>query len=305
MLVLYISARYTGFRLNFDFLNIYTLRGEAKEFDMPTIVRYVFSWTKTINPILFGYCLIKRRWGPAALYFASQMFSFGIDGMKTTFFMPFLVLLVVFFYNRIVPRKIPMYLAMALSGFSFLGVLENIVFNSNNLILMFLRRILYLTSYISYCYFDFFQTNTPDFFRMSFLRYFGFLSPYKEYGDSIAAIIGERYFPTAMNANNGLVADAITNMWWLGMIVMPLFLIMVLRLFDVCAHGLDKRMVLAFSLNLSFLMQNSFLLTVLLTHGLMPVCILLALMNRDEIEDNSTSVFQQNKGAIKFKGQRM
>ena len=92
-IVCYISFRYTGFRLNFNFDIIYELRAEANLYQLPTVFRYLFSWTTAINSILLGYCIIRKKYIWAISIFMVQMFSFGINGSKTTFFITILTVL--------------------------------------------------------------------------------------------------------------------------------------------------------------------------------------------------------------------
>ena len=40
--VFYICARYSHFRLNFDLSKIYDLRSESREYDYPTLLKYIF-----------------------------------------------------------------------------------------------------------------------------------------------------------------------------------------------------------------------------------------------------------------------
>lgn len=139
-----------------------------------------------------------------------------------------------------------------------------------------------MPAYIQYCFFDFFTSHTPDFFRQSFLRFFGFTSPYP----NLAYMIGNIYLKQSnLSANNGLISDAVANMGYLGIFIMPICLGFVLKLLDNASEKLDVRLYIALALYTSIMLTNSFLFTVLLTHGLLVVILLLKSMERDYVSN--------------------
>lgn len=280
LLVLYISARYTHFRLNLSLSRVYDLRIEARTYKIPRIVRYLFAWTRAINPILLGYCLIKRKPWLAALYLFTQMLSFGIDGLKSTFFMPFLIIIIILFYRSASVHRIKLHLALGLVALTAISVLEYILLNSYWISGTILRRVLFVPANLGSCYFDFFQTHTPDFFRSSFLRWFGISSPYTENIPAIGYLIGSIYFGSInMNCNNGLISDAITNMGMLGLILMPIMVVYVIHLFERSTILIDKRLSAVIAVYIAYLLTNSFLATALLTHGVLLMIILFSMMD--------------------------
>ena len=59
--ILFISAKYTHFRFNFSLSNVYDLRAEANSYDLPTVINYVFSASKTSLCLLVFYYLKNRK----------------------------------------------------------------------------------------------------------------------------------------------------------------------------------------------------------------------------------------------------
>lgn len=285
LLVVFISGRYAHFRLSFNLFSVYDIRLEARDYHFPRIISYMFAWTRAINPILFAYSLLKRNRGMGILFFLTQMLSFGIDGLKSTFFMPFLVLVVMVLYNRISARKFKFYLLCGLTALTIIAVLEYALLRSHLVIELIIRRVMFVPNYLSNCYYDFFQNNVPDYFRSSFLRFFGFQSPYTTDSRGITYIIGQLYFNRAsMNCNNGLVSDALTNLGKPGLVLMPIILVLVLRLFDRSTMHLDKRISAASTLYLANTMINTFLMPVLLTHGMLVLILLFSMIDEEELQ---------------------
>ena len=280
LVILFISGRYTGFRFHFSLLDVYDLRNEARSFNLPIILGYLFTWTRTTNSILEAYFIRRKKWAWAVACFVIQLLSFGVDGSKTTLFLAIFAIVI-----NIVPKiEIRALNLWILYGAIIVTALcTGVSIFANNIIpaSLFVRRIFFIPAYIQTCYFDFFTKHVPDYFRNSFMRYFGLQSPYS----NIPFLIGSEYFnQNSMSANNGLISDAVANLGYVGILVMPILLSFILKLMDKASEGLDVRLYLTVALYTSLILVNSFLFTVLLTHGLMVVIILLKLMNRDYSE---------------------
>lgn len=283
VVVLYVSRRYTHFRLNFNLLTVYDLRLEAREFGMSILATYLFAWTKAVNTLMLTYGLIKKKHVMAVLYFAIQMLSFGIDGSKSTFSLPFLVLIVVKMYDKITVGKLKMWFIYGAAGESLLAAAEYVFGHTVFLITLFIRRILFVPSILNVHYFDFFTTNEPDFFCGSFIRLFGAASPYAE-DDGISRMIGRVYFgsPT-MNYNNVILSDAISNLGYAGIFIMPIIIVFFLHLFDCSTVGLDKRLVLVSGVFIALNLIITSFMMVLITHGSLLLIVLTWMMKPEDL----------------------
>ncbi len=283
LLVLYISWRYTHFRLNFSLYDVYDLRMEARTYSFPRIVAYLFSWTLAINPILFGLCLIKKDWFMASIYFIVQMLSFGVDGLKSTFFMPFIVALCIYFFKSNDIIKLKKIIILCLTILAILGLLEAVIHKSTYLSDIGIRRMLFIPNQLGEYYFDFFSKNEPDLFRSSFLRYIGIQSPYTTDGfKGFTYIIGWQYFgKSTMNCNNGLSSDAMANFGIFGCVIMPILLIISLHLFDRSTINVNKKLSIISGIYIAYILLSTTLTTVLLTHGLLLLMLLMSIIGND------------------------
>ena len=276
VVVALISGIYTNFRITFDLLDVYDNRAEARSVELPTIITYIYSWSRALNSIIIVYFLRKKKYIWVIICGLTQVLSFGFDGSKTTLFLLLIAIIV---------GKMPSFSITRLNNWFLIGilllsiisVLSNFLFNNIVLSSLFIRRVFYLPLEISNNYFDFFSNHQPDFFRQSFLRYFGFKSPYPP----ISRMIGKLYYNSDfMSANNGLLSDAIANLGYVGILVFPILITIVLKTLDGCSFALDRRILFTVSIYVSFVFVNSFLFTVLLTHGLLLLMVLLSFMDR-------------------------
>ena len=296
--ILYISWRYTGFRFSIDLSQVYAYRMEARLSSMPTVLNYLFAASKAVIPILLVYYLDVKKYWHAGLLLLIQIFSFSINGSKTVLFGTLLSIILFIIYNNRYLKTIP----QLLLGVSVVAFIETSLFKSYFVLSYFLRRVLFLPNMLGEYYFDFFSTNEPDYYRQSFLRLFGVKSPYSE----IDNLIGTLYFNKPdMAANNGLSSDAITNLGYIGLIVMPYVLMMVLKYLDKCTYGIDKRIYISTAITYSVIIISSFLPTILLSHGLFVLSLVLLLLPRfnNQNSEANNDIQKNNKKSIASKGQ--
>lgn len=119
-------------------------------------------------------------------------------------------------------------------------------------------------------YYDFFTSHQPDYFRLSFLKHLGFETPYP----GLAKTIGLIYQNRETNANCGLIADAMTNYGRIGIIAYPLMVSILMRIVDKASYNVDYSLKVCISVYIGFYIINSFLMTSLLTHGILVLLVL-------------------------------
>ncbi len=279
LIVIYISGRYAGFRFSIGIANSLDWRYASMDYSMPTVFRYLFSWTKTINSILMVYFIIKRKPAWALACVVVQILAFGVNGMKFTLFIGILSFVIACLPKFDVLKVGPISL-LAVVGVGIASVIEFVVFHSYKLSRLILMRLFFIPNMLGAQYFEFFTTHTPDYFRGSFLRYFGFSTPYP----NLQYLITEYFTGNAQTgSNNGLIADAMTNYGYIGIVIAPILLIIVFRILDRTMEGLDVRITVAQAVSLALLTISTFLFPLLLTDGLLVMMILFSAMKKEEL----------------------
>lgn len=289
-LVLFISWRYTGFRINLSILNVYDLRSEAANFNLPTILRYMFSWTRILNSLCLCVSLVRRKRFLAGIYFVNQVFSFGIDGMKSSMFILILDIIIFVVYRLNLYKNSYKFLGLGFNLAAIGSLLEMILLNSRWVVYLVFYRMEFLPVQISSQFFHFFTHNEPDYYRTSFLRLFGVKSPYERINYMISGVYNGDY---TSEANNGLISDAITNMGVIGIVVMPIILVMFLRLFDRFSQGINRYLVLTLGIYCAITLSNMFFLPSLLTGGWIIALMLVLFIDRDQtatVLNNNTNM---------------
>lgn len=278
--ILFVGLRFTGF--SFDLSSVYTQRSLYLNAQLPTLLTYLYAAIKVFNPIVCVYFLINKKYGFALISGITQILAFACDGSKSSLF-SFVLVIVIYLYIRISKKKIKlekMSLFIIFGVFLLLaiGLFEQHFIKTTYVNNYVTRRLLFVPAQLNEFYFDFFESHVPDFFRQSFLRHFGFASPYNR---DIANIIGANYFNTPdQMCNNGLLSDAFMNFGFVGVFIMPFLVFLFLKLFNRCADHLDQIYLIPCFVSIVYTFLSSSLFTVLLTHGFLFTCIILLMLPR-------------------------
>ena len=192
----------------------------------------------------------------------ASLFRVTTLALKAVAFIEIITLIIIVFRIKYDRMKIMHYTLL----FFVLSVAEYLIDNAGYLIEFIIRRIFFLTNLLSYQYYDYFKFNEPDFFRSSFLRWFGFSSHFSD--TRIVRVIGQTYYGTDMPANNGLLADVFANLGIIGIVAMPIIIVCVLYILDRCTQHINPSMLMLPCLVIASLFIDTFLTVALLTHGL-------------------------------------
>lgn len=274
--VVFVSWRYTGFRISFDLSDsVYDLRLEARQFDMPIVLEYVFDAAKVVLPMLVVYFLHSKRYLFVAALSLSVLLAFSVDGSKSTLFyfaMSVLCfLLVKRCQMRTTIRGFFVMVSISCAALYLLGASEGVDY--------LVRRIMFVPSMLNVEYYDFFSQNGIDYYRQSVFSKFGIESAYSS---DIARMIGLVYHNSAdMNANNGQFSDAFANLGVVGCLIMPLLIVALFNFIEAASKNLSASIITAIAIIVPMIMQASSFFTALLTHGVVFVCLAVYFLPRD------------------------
>lgn len=278
-IILFIWIYYAHGRINFNLLNVYTLRLDAREFDMPMVLRYIFASMKIALPVFVVWSLKNKLRLMAALFSLIQLMIFFTDGSKSTFFSLLVSILGYFVLVNHVHRI--KYIPIGISLLGFFSVLEYKIFETFYISAIVIRRVMFVPQSLNIRYYDFFSTHTPDYFRLSLFKYIGFESPYNS---SLGALIGSYYSGNNnLNANNGLFSDAYANFGTIGILIMPLLLILLLKFIDVLSNGLTVDAILGAIITFTVSLISASFFKLFLSHGAVPLFLVFYFIPRDNL----------------------
>jgi hypothetical protein len=272
LFVLYLNF---GIKINFNLAKVYSFRKEYNNIKYP-LFNYFTDWVAyIINPILLSIFIIKRDFLKALFILLSQLYLFFTVGMKTFLFAPVFVLCLMW----VIMRKNPyVFIMSGLIGSILVGIFSNLFLNDIWLLSLFTRRVLFIPAKLNFIYYDYFSKNGIVYLSHSIFK--GIINyPYEL---NPVNLIGYIYFNNPnMSANTGIIGDAYMNFGYIGLILWGILLIVVLKLVDSCAKGLDRRIGIAAMAMPIIALINSALLTSLLTHGILFSIFILYILPRN------------------------
>ena len=277
--VIYLSWLNTGFRFVFNIFDsamIYGLRVEARDYSNFPLIGYLQHAGDNLLPILMVYMFAKGKKLFSLILAFIILLNFGISASKQVFLLLFLGVFSCFFIRNIsLPRLFLigtiLVTLITLAEFYLLNTAISSMFSS--------YRIYFIPAKYHHIYYEFFSTYQPDYFRQSFLRYF-FESPYERSLHMILADYHNRDYYA--RANNGLFSDAVMNLGYLGIIIFPLLLTIVLKFLDGASQNLPSSVIFIVIITTTFMLLNLNLSIALMSGGLLLIIFTLYSLPRKE-----------------------
>jgi hypothetical protein len=172
--------------------------------------------------------------------------------------MALFVLIFFYFFGKTILNKLTYFLVILFFLIIVLMPVTDFILKNNLLHSIFIERIFFDQSLMTYCYFDFFQ-DKPVFFSESFIFNKIFTYPYDL---SSANLIGKVYFNNPLShANTGIVGDGFMNLGYIGVVLLSMIFSSIFLFFN--SIDFDKRYFGVFFLLIFDFLNNSLLSTFL------------------------------------------
>lgn len=270
-----ITIYYNGFQIKFDLTDVYDIRMDVRDMHLPTIVGYIKPMATQFLMILMCICIIQKKYTYVFALVFVQLMNFAFGALKSDLFILLAVFAIGFFYKEKHRKLIPLVFLSA----NLIAIVEFYILGFSTIATLFQRRMMFMPSLLSSEFFSFFSTHEALYLRDSFLRVFGFSTPYSMEGPRLIGY--ELYGSQDMNANTGIVGDDFAQLRWIAVLVYPFLRVKILQAFDYCAKGINYKVLflLAFSFSLAFISGSLF--SILLTGGFIAVCLVLYLWRKD------------------------
>lgn len=270
---LYIWVKYSHFRIQTNIIDVYEIRRQVALNPLPTLLSYILPTIFIVVPLLLVLFLKKKRYFVCMWLLFITLINFSYAGNKSVILFPIIIFIGYFFYRRnLISLIIPTGIVVEL-----FAIIEQMLGNMMITSFIFRRQSIVLAQ-LSELYYRFFQNNTCDIFRSGILGKLGFDSIYK---GNLANIIGNNFETQSVNCNNGMLSDVWSGLGLVGLVIMPIILIAIFRLIDFVTYKLDIRVVIGILVYYAIVFCNSSWSTVLLTHGLIMICVILFLLPRE------------------------
>lgn len=221
--------KYNGLTLSLDIVDIYDKRAEFTG-TTSLLESFLFNFGgNIIIPLFMIYSLNKKRY----LYFAVSIFAqlaiFSVAAQKSQLLVIFVVLIICLakkmkFYDKI-HRSIP----WAFFSLLLISKMELLLGKSAIIFSFLVRRLMYIPSWITTMYYDFFADHKKLLLLQDVCLIDGF--GLGRYDNSVLDIINKNYFAGYVpSPNAGMFAEAYMHFGAWGVIFFPLLFALILKL---------------------------------------------------------------------------
>ena len=229
----------------------------------------------SILPILCVYFYLSNKKKTSYVIGFIVFLNYSIGGHKTVIFYLFLCIIGVIFYKK---NKVYLF-SWGLALVNFICLLEFKLLNTFFLCATITRRVMFIPAQLNYWYYDFFTVNPLDYYKQSFLRYFGFKSVYNS--PIPKAVVGFIKGRGEMNDHNGLVSEGFSNLGFIGVFIHPIILIIVIKLMSSAAKGIEIKFLFLPIIVVGLMIMSGTITSALFTNGLFLLSILLLCLPRN------------------------
>jgi hypothetical protein len=260
---------------NLDDAAVYDFRDEANSAIYRGPMGYLTIWATNIcSSILLLIALRDKKYYWAIAIALMHVIWFGISTHKSVLFYPIQVGFIYLVFRRF--RSIAI---LPLGLLVIVGISIAIYFLTDSIVpaSLFVRRVFFVPSHLTFTYLDFFSYNPFVYWSNSFFSLF-IAYPYS---DSVALVIGNHLGDNTLWANNSFFSTGFMHAGLFGLVLYGIAAGVILSIIDSYARrGLPIHIILAVVIVPFYnLYTSADLTTSLLTHGLVFAIFMLSLLS--------------------------
>jgi len=266
-----------GFNIDLSYANMYDRRVAARGI-LPgrTGVDYavaIFSSTAVPISLTLGYT--RKRAHLLLLGIAGTLMMFSLTGEKTTIFTPLLVVSILFLATRF-RRSFGLALVLLTCCLFAAATLQTMIFESDYLTEVFVRRRFAIPALLSVKYLEYFNLNSYLLYKNTFIGSIFFGGDIQSVQGSF--MVGEEYFRSETNAGANLWATGFSHLGYFGMAFSSVLAAYIAKLFDGMTFGDDLIEVSVVCALIGSRWAEAGLHTSLLTHGVLAALVVVYLL---------------------------
>lgn len=245
---------YNRFNITIDLSETYEVRKAAELAGIPKSVEILRNFTSLyLFPMLIVTALFEKKWTLASVFIIAQLLVFSIAMDKMNLFMIPICFGYYLFEKRNKASSSKLLLPMGLLLANVLGIIETLILQTYFVVVSITRRMFLVPSVLNYVYYDFMQTHEKIYLRESLLLHRFFDNPH---GKPLLRVISDVYYDGIMHPNNGMFSEAYSQFGTVGIIILPLLLIIMFRMFDSVSYDVKNRYIFIVAVSMSIALLN-------------------------------------------------
>ena len=259
-IVLLFTYKFNHLSISFNLADVYDVRAEAAG-KLPIYMAWIKqSFGGIVIPFLIVFLFEKKKIFYIVVLSITDILLFSIAMDKSYLFKLLLSYMIGLIMPKLRKTQPKIFILIVLNLGFFIALLEKLWKNSTFIFFVIIRRMFYIPAWISTMFFDFFQHNHKLFLSQS-VFVLSKLFP-SIYDQSYLTIINENYFNGVVpSPNNGLFAEAFSQIGILGLFIFPIILFIFLFFFGVIIDNYSISCKIISSYCLTGTIINIFLLS--------------------------------------------
>ena len=258
--------------LNFDL--VYDLRSESQ---ISGVLGYLMNWsTKVFCPFFVGFFYYKKNYLMIILTLFLQLMMYLSFGFKAFLFSIGIIIISTYITKK---KKFETRFILAILLLNIVSYSLDFFKITDSLRRAIPYRMIFIPAQIQFQYYEFFKNIEKLHFADNFIgKILSIKSPFSE---NIAFVIS-RYFSyndVSSNSNTGIFSDAYANGGFINMLIFAMILAITLLIIDSTTNKLPVYVVVGAFSYLMFVLNDTPLLTTLLTGGVLLMILLLYIFN--------------------------
>lgn len=255
-----------------NYFSVYEIRKELPSFPFST---YLIT---TLGSVLFPFYIAiffsKRNYYKLLFFTGLQLLLYLYTGHKSFLFSVFLIIIVdIGIRTKYFSVILSGILAISLPGVFIISHFFESISIQFAMPISVIYRVLYLPAQIKFQFYDFISRHQFLYFSEGFIgKSLGTTTPYSK---PFFYLIGEVYYnDVTSGANGGYLADAYTQIGFLGIILFAILFAILVKFVDNVSENMPLNVICACLASKIFILNDTSLLTSLLTGGMIFLVIL-------------------------------
>lgn len=252
---------YNGLKFNLSFDDVYDRREVRSIYLIQysrTIVGYAIALLSSlvdfVNPLYLYISLERKRIMSSLIAFISILSQFSVSSNKGSVLIVIVVLYVLWCEKKNKTFNIAKNVRSGVLILFLMCEIEFLLTGFSNMYSFFVRRILYIPSWLNYLYFDFFSVNKKILFSDSTFLLQMFID--KKYQYTPIQLISKTYFNGAMpSPNTGLFAEAYMQLGVIGLFLFQIiyfyFLLNAQKIYKKIGLGFETTIAIGLALKVT------------------------------------------------------
>ena len=265
-------GNYSNFRIDLNIFEAYTYREKAGSYSYPFYMTYLLGLSRILIPFGIVYFIKTKRLIFLSIILISAAINYSFDGGKTLLLTSFVALIIGKFFNKKYLKLIPTSFFLLM----FIGFIDYF-FYSELLFRLVIRRLFFVPNLINSYFYKYILNHKPNYFSQ-LLRFLGIESN----SININYYIGDVYFNVPqMSANSGLIADALWQLGYLGIFILPFIISFILVFIDKTSSGVPEILLIIPALVTAYYLNNSSITAAMFSHGILVFSVLFILYPKE------------------------